>query len=129
MIGLWSDLQKLTKAQFEEEIGKLTAAASNLLDQRTATPNRKEGRSLPAPKGDRPAYRVAWILTTKANLPEHEAMGRLRDALQDLGIEPKDLPPVQQRPLSSWLEDLMRQVPAALVTNAAQQVVTASLQD
>lgn len=125
MIGLWSDLQKLTKKQFEAEVVKLTAAASNLLDQQEAACGEKERGSATAPKGDRPANRVARILTSKANIPEQEAAGRLKDALQTLGIDPGSLPPLQHKPLSVWLEELMRDIPAALVMNAAQQVVEA----
>lgn len=126
MIGLWLDLQKLTKKQFEAEIAKLSAAANSLLDQRATDTARASSSPEPAPSGDRPAERVARILTSKAKFSEYEAASRLIDALRTLGINAGSLPPVQHKRLSVWLEDVMRDIPAALVMNAAQQVAQAA---
>jgi hypothetical protein len=112
VIGLWSDLSKLSRKEFEELIEPRTTQASP----------RRTRRSTAAMTTDAPASRIANLLLGRCALRPEEARGAIKEQLTREGVnvlrvsEPKNLD------LEKWLLGLFQTVPASRVMHAALQI-------
>ena len=121
VIGLWSDLKTLTKAEFEREVDRIQRELEALAARPsiTAAPATKKGKKRSVPKDDKPVTRITHILRSQLALTEDAAAATLSDSLRERGIPGDRIPPVGAIAFDSWLERLLGQVSASVVMDAA----------
>ncbi|MFM9851167.1 MAG: hypothetical protein ACKVP3_29070 [Hyphomicrobiaceae bacterium] len=111
LIGLWADLQTLTKAEFEKAIEE--APKSN------GAKNKKRGMAGASAVSDRPASRITHLMLEKCDLSASGAVEALREQLATQGIAISRIPALRGNNFEAWLSTLFRTVPSSHVLHAA----------
>jgi hypothetical protein len=118
LLGLWSDLRKLKKAEFESLLNSFST-------KRPPTPKKRRGvtegneRTLP---DDTPTSRIEHLLLTKAGMDPSRAVDEITSQLLRQKIAGSRIPAFHGRQFSDWLSTLFRTVPASQVMHAALQI-------
>jgi hypothetical protein len=114
LIGLWSDLRKLTKQEFETLIGSGAAA-------RPAKTKRQSPTVTPA---DSPALRISELLLDRCSLEPAQAATAVGRQLVSQGVAETRIPKVRNGDFQKWLQELFEKVPASKVMHAALQIAS-----
>ena len=113
LVGLWSDLQALSKEAFEGAIG---APAKSKAPKRARQPQPAK------PGSDRPAARIANLLLEKCALSPSEASDGLRQQLVRQRIAATRIPALEEADFEAWLTRLFKTVPSSKVLHAAVEL-------
>ena len=116
LVGLWTDLTSLSRDQFLAELESIKSETKGPAKRKAA----KKKERKPAPKSNRPAARIAFVLQEERNISDVDARRRLSAVLVSRGYEEADIPDGGSGDLLNWLELLLQAVPSAEVMDAAR---------
>jgi hypothetical protein len=111
--GLWTDLRKLDRSEFETLLAGCGTARTK---RRQREPIEIDGPD------DTPASRIQHLLVKHGGMSVLDVVAELRRQLLAQGIEASRIPALRRRQFADWLDALFRSVPASQVMHAAIEI-------